>query len=289
MEIDLIRVLCAFLCGFGLTLSGSICQLTTNNSLASPSTLGMDGVGVGCLILAQTILSTLDLPLSLEIASFSVFLIIFFLLDGLLFRMRSKSLWQFLNLKQIILLGLAFNLMMGAIFSVLQFMFMALNYEFPTGLWFGHFKHANMQSLLVLGLSFSAVWLYCFKTSERFNFINLGVHIAQGMGINVERFQKLNLLFALFITGTIISFFGVFSFLGLVLPHILRSFGVFKTNMQKEVIWGPWLGGLVIAIIDICCYNFVFYGAELPVGMISSVIGALSLILLSFKMNIVRG
>ncbi|MAZ48870.1 MAG: hypothetical protein CME65_09920 [Halobacteriovoraceae bacterium] len=289
MEIDLIRILCAFFCGFGLTLSGSLCQLTTNNSLASPSTLGMDGIGVGCLILAQTFITSFGFSWGIELTSLGLFFFLFTIMAFFLLKMRSKRLWQFLNLKQIILLGLAFNLMMGAIFSVLQFMFMALNYDFPTSLWFGHFKHAGSTGLIVLGLSFSFIWIYCFRHSEKFNFINLGVHMAQGMGVNVERFQKINLLLALFITGAIISFFGVFSFLGLVLPHILRSFGIFKINMRNEILWGPWIGGAVIAVVDLGCYNFIFYGAELPVGMISSVIGALSLILLSFKMNIVRG
>lgn len=285
-EVDIIRVLCAFFVGYGLTLSGSLSQLTTNNSLASPSTLGMDGLSVVSLLVAQGLIVTKISSLSSEFLSLIVFSIFFIILAAIFLSLRPRDLWQYLNMKQIILLGLAFNLMVGAIFSVIQFMFIALNYEFPTGLWFGHFKHAQLSNLIILVVPCVMIWVYCLKNAAKFNAINLGVFVAQGIGIDVEKFQKINLLLSLLLTGIVVSFFGVFSLLGLVLPHVLRSLTFFKTDMRSEILYGPLLGGLLIAVIDLACYNFVFYGAELPVGMISSVVGAFALILVLLRSSI---
>lgn len=285
-EVDMIRILCAFFVGYGITLSGSLSQLTTNNSLASPSTLGMDGLSVVSLLLAQGLIVANVFSISSELLSLIVFCIFFLIISVVFLSLKPRDLWQYLNMKQIILLGLAFNLMVGAIFSVIQFMFIALNYEFPTGLWFGHFKHAQIENLIILIIPSILIWIYCLRNAAKFNAINLGVFVAQGIGIDVEKFQKINLLLALLLTGIVVSFFGVFSLLGLVLPHVLRSLKFFKTDMRAEILIGPFLGGLLIALIDLGCYNFVFYGAELPVGMISSVVGAFALTLVLLRSSI---
>ena len=144
----------------------------------------------------------------------------------------------------------------------------------------------HAENLIILIIPSILIWIYCLRNAAKFNAINLGVFVAQGIGIDVEKFQKINLLLALLLTGIVVSFFGVFSLLGLVLPHVLRSLKFFKTDMRAEILIGPFLGGLLIALIDLGCYNFVFYGAELPVGMISSVVGAFALTLVLLRSSI---
>lgn len=284
-NVDGIRMLAAFFVGYFLTLSGSLCQLTTNNPLASPSTLGMDGLGVVSIILAQVLILFFNQSFSLEYTALFLFSLLFMLIGALSFELKPRKLWQILDLKMLVLMGLSFNLLVGAIFSVIQFLFIALNFEFPTGLWFGNLKHASSHSTLVMLMLFSLSLFYVMKNSSKFNLLNLGASMAQGLGLQVEKFQKQNLLISLLMTGLVIAFFGVFSFIGLIVPHILRSLTWFKFDMRREIIIGPFLGGMSILLIDIFCFHFTFYGAELPVGMISSVIGSFLLIYLVLKKN----
>ena len=145
MEFELIRIILAFFVGYLLSVSGSLTQLISNNVLSSPSTLGMDGVGVLFVIVSYLLTLSFGFKISNELLSFliSVIFIILVLLYSI-YRNQSKNIystiWSGSSIKKVVLVGLSFNLFIGAIFSIIQFVFMVTNIDFPTGLWFGNFK-----------------------------------------------------------------------------------------------------------------------------------------------------
>ncbi len=288
IELDFLRLLLAFICGYLLTLSGSLCQLVSNNSIASPSTLGMDGFAVIFVILAY-FFPLFDVEsMSFEHTSFLLFLGFFILLSSIFLKRKGfeANIWKEFNIQKVVLIGLAFNLLVGAVFSIIQFLFMALNIRFPSGLWFGSIKYGTVEYLAPILVIYFFIQLFLFFEIKGLEVLNLGKQMALSVGIKVDQVQKKSLMMALLCTGTVISYFGVFSFLGLIFPHILRSLPYFKKNMRKELYIGPYLTGFVFCLFDQFCYQFTLYGAELPVGMVSSVIGAVFLIFLLFKINI---
>jgi iron complex transport system permease protein len=289
MEVEITRVLLAFFVGYFLTVSGSLAQIVTQNNLASPSTLGFDGAAVICIILAQFVISSLSLSVGIEWVSFLIFLIIF----GLVILARipfSKKVELFTNksIQNLILIGLGFNLFVGAIFSVIQFLFMALNWEFPTGIWFGNLKYATVSILWVFSFVFLGLQVFIFLLSKKLRLLSIGHDFALGLGLNVKQTQTYSIFISLFLTGLVISFFGVFSFLGLIFPHVLRMLPMFKFNMRNELLYGGIFTGLVFSGIDVLCYSFDIYGTELPVGMVSSVAGSMALLLLLTRKQIVK-
>jgi iron complex transport system permease protein len=285
----MMRFMFAFFCGYFISVSGSLSQLVTNNSLASPSTLGMDGAAVLFILVSQIILVVFNIDFSLNHLSLILFagtsLVLF---PFVFYKSKVKNIWHQLNMQKVILFGLAFNLMIGALFSVIQFLFMALNFEFPVGLWFGSFKQYDQNFIFIFIIVFMVTQLVLYRLSPKIEVLNLGSSIAQGMGFDVEFIQKFGLYISFILTGIVISYFGVFSFLGLIFPHILRSFRFFKRNMKFEILLGPYFCGAILGVVDQLCYNVTVHGAELPVGMVSSVIGAFVLILLVFKLNLSR-
>lgn len=291
MEIDIIRISFAFITGYFLSIAGSLSQLSTGNKMASPSTLGMDGLAVLTVILAQFILIGLEGSLNLEgylyleRIAFIVFAISFTLIALTVLRKKTQldNIWDISSSNKIIMIGLTFNLFIGAIFSVLLFMFMALNFEFPSGLWFGNFKQYNPNWLLLFLILFFVIFFQVARLSKKLAILNLGHNFTLGLGHDVRRIQNQAMLLSLLITGIVICHFGVFSFLGLILPHILRSFKSFSTNMSAELIWGGLISGVVLSVIDFACYQFTFEGAELPVGMVSGVLGSFFLIFLLLR------
>jgi ABC-type Fe3+-siderophore transport system permease subunit len=66
MDIEWMRVLLAFFCGYFLTLSGSLSQIVTNNKLASSSTLGFDGLAVLMVLCAQFLITFVHLSFPIE-------------------------------------------------------------------------------------------------------------------------------------------------------------------------------------------------------------------------------
>ncbi len=75
--------------------------------------------------------------------------------------------------------------------------------------------------------------------------------------------------------GIVTILFGVFSFIGLIAPHILRKFNFFRKDVFSEIVFGSALTGFLFAIIDQICFLFPIQGAEIPIGMVVSVIGPL--------------
>ncbi len=287
MEIEWARFCLALLAGAFLTLAGSLGQLVTNNSLASPSTLGMDGMAVLVVIVTQLLALVFPLPFAHEHVSFGILSLVFVLSTLFLYYKRSSLMVRGgVNIQKFILFGLAFNLLVGAIFSVIQFMFMALNFEFPSALWFGSLKQYELGYLIPFLAIFFVVVMYLKVNVSKLEMLNLGGDFAKGLGINVGGVQLSSLTLSFFLNGVVISYFGVFSFLGLVFPHTIRSFKVFKTNMKRELIWGPIICAFIFAVVDQFCYNNVVYGAELPVGMASSVLGSFFLIFLVLRSKV---
>jgi iron complex transport system permease protein len=279
MEIDIVRLLIAFLCGYFLTVSGSLAQIVTNNKLASSSTLGFDGVGVLVILLAQFFITFLGFRYPIEHLSFFFFLILFMPICLI----SLKTFKQNLNLSKIILIGLGFNLFVGGIFSIIQFLFLAINFEFPTGIWFGNFKFYDDNVLWLFSSIFIIVFALVKKLSANLAILSLGSSFAEGLGIRTAKISKIALLLSFFLTGLVVSYFGVFSFIGLIFPHILRSFNFFKFDMKRELIIGPLCTGAVLSGLDFVCFQVPFYGAEIPVGMVCSVVGSFVLLLLLTK------
>lgn len=278
MEINSLRLLLAFFAGSFLTTSGSLSQNTTQNSLASPSTLGFDALGVLSVLLAHGLMTLFDIQITLEVFSFLIFNLFFV---GVFFFFKGMNIDSTkLDMKIIILIGLGFNLLIGALFSVVQFLFIATNTKFPTGLWFGSFKYYFSYELILFLLLFLALLFFFLRNLSALRLLSVGVPFARGLGANVVSTQKKSLFISFYLTGLVICFFGVFSFISLVFPHILRLLPFIKNDMRKEFTLGALIGGLFMMMLDFLVYNFDFYGAELPVGMISSVLGSFVLIFL---------
>lgn len=278
MDYLILRIACAFFTGIILSQTGSLIQLSSRNILASPSTLGFDGLAVLWMLVFHSIL----LGLGIEQGSVEVFLFglpLFFLVGFFFSRFMAGQ----NKIERLIFIGLAFNLLVGAIFSFWQFLFLAFNLPFPVELWFGHFRYSDLSSAMILlltELSILTGWLFLKRD---FELLSLGQSISRNLKI------KKNLLFLyLFIsiavgTFAVVALFGAFSFLGLIFPIIARKFCFQRFDLAGEFIFGAVMNGLFMVLIDSICYFFPILGAEIPVGLIATGVGALSLILLLWK------
>jgi ferric hydroxamate transport system permease protein len=274
MSYLIIRLSSAFLVGWLLCMAGSFIQLSTRNILSSPSTLGMD--------------------------AFAVLTLLFFHTMGLIFNWYPQVWWIFLALplalglgfiypgfisgegkfERVILIGITLNLMVGALFSLWQFLFMAFNYPFPSEMWFGHFRFAQAEFILILALLVMwGIFLLKNKFSSLMLF-SMGPQVARNWELDGRGLFRHLFIFSSVVTFTVIGLFGAFSFLALLFPILSRKLFFGSWDLKGELVLGPIMSGLVLMLIDWACYEFPFYGAESPVGLIMSVIGAVSLLVI---------
>lgn len=275
MDYLLIRMLCSFLTGTLTSQAGSLVQLGTRNILSSPSTLGFEALTIFWLLIIHAaslfisdvgFLFVLGIPVFVGIALFT-----------------SKFLGKESSLEKVILLGLTFNLLMGAIFSLWQFFFLALNLPFPMEVWFGHFRLAHVSKLWwVLGAELLLITFY-FWNEKKINLYSLGEEWGRAL-----RTQDRSLFYFIFIaailsTYVIVTLFGAFAFLGLIFPIVSRKLWFSKYDIRGEFLIGALMNGLLLMVIDAFCYHFPLAGAELPVGLFMAIVGAVSLILILWK------
>lgn len=278
MDYLMIRFSCAFLSGLVLSQVGSLLQLGTKNLLSSPSTLGFDGIAVFWIILSHSVLLWYGLDLT---STWSLLAgIPLFILLGLLF---ARNLKQDRRFERIILLGLTFNVVIGAIFSFWQFVFLAFNLPFPVEIWFGHFRSVTPEQLLSIFLAALLLSLGLIRNWKSLVIYSLGPEIAQSLKLKLPRLFSFIFIAVALGSFVVINSFGVFAFLGLIFPIVSRKLWFRKIDLLGEFFVGSFLNGLLFASMDLICYHFPIYGAEVPVGLVATAIGAVSLILILWK------
>lgn len=278
MDYLVLRLLCSLITGIILSQTGSIIQLGTRNILASPSTLGFDGLAVlWCLVF-----HSLSLAFFPEHSSLLLSLILglpCFLILGRVFAGFIKGQQRF---ERIILLGLTFNLFVGAIFSLWQFLFLAFNLPFPMELWFGHFRFVSQESFFYLALMEVFILGGYFWLKRDIALFSLG---SMAKNWRVREKQLFLFFFCSVAVGTfvVVSLFGGFSFLGLIFPIIARNLWFKSYGLKGEFLLGSLVNGLFLMLIDLLCYESPIMGAEIPVGLIVTAVGAVSLIFLLWR------
>ncbi len=272
------RVLAALIAGAGLSVSGLVMQTNLNNSMASPSTLGVSNAAVfganlsiiafaGGFLDTGNHLSNYDVganPFSTSIMAF-VFATASILLILALCSMRSFS----PNI--VVLAGIAIGSVWTAATTILQF------YATDVGLsaaviWnFGDLGRATYRTDLIM-LVTVGVGLFAFLLlSRRYDAILSGDEVAISIGVNVKVLRFVSLLLSSMITAVCVSFLGVIGFVGIICPHIIKKI------MGQEHLWSisaSALSGSLLLLAADTLSRSVGNGSALPVGAITSMLGA---------------
>jgi len=276
---DLLRFACAFFSGGLLFLSGSLIQGVSFNEISGPSTLGLNAACVLAIVFVQGLFHIFGIELSLEWSSLGImFLVTILFYFGVYQSVGEGPVvgnGKEIEMKNILIFGLCFNLFVGAIFSVMQFFFINLNMEFPAGLWFGNFKFIPPYALFFMPGSFFVIYLISIKISKSLQIMSFGSGLAGGIGLPIKKVIAGSVALSLLCSAIVTCFFGVFAFLGILFPLLVRNFGSMKYDLRKEILYGPLIGGLIIALLDLSCANYTAWGAEIPVGMLSSLVGSI--------------
>lgn len=273
MDYLVIRCLCSFLVGVILSQTGSLIQMTSRNILASPSTLGFDGLSVLWVLVFHSLMMLFQVDHS-SVLTFMLGVPLFILFAKIYVFLVGKN----QHVGKIIFIGLSFNLLIGAIFSLWHFLFLAFNLPFPGELWFGHFRFSRLIEMEILFLVECALLVSGLIFRKTIILYSLGDSIASNLSLNIKKLLLYSFMAVAVATLCVVSLFGAFSFLGLIFPILSRRLWLRRFDLKGEFIWGAFFNGAVLMLIDYLCYSFPIMGAEVPVGLVATTIGALSLI-----------
>ena len=278
MEYLVSRLVSSFFVGTILSQTGSLIQFSTRNLLASPSTLGFDGLSVLWILVCHSLLIFMNMDESIGILF--VLGVPTFVMVGIFF---SSLMIRHKNIEKLIFLGLTFNLLVGAVFSLWQFLFVAFNLSFPTELWFGHFRFSDINGVVILMTVEALVLAGWLALRNDFELLSLGDLASKNLSLNFNKLYPFIFISISVGTFVVINLFGAFSFMGLIFPILARKLWFKHFDLGGEFVLGAACNGIFLMGIDLLCYYFPIYGAEIPVGLIVTAVGAVSLILILWK------
>ena len=272
------RVLAALIAGAGLSVAGLIMQSTLNNSMASPSTLGVSNAAVfganlsiiafaGGFLSTGNNLSNFDVganPYATSVLAFVFSLLSILLILGLC-RVRSFS----PNI--VVLAGIAISSVWTAATTILQF------YATDVGLsaaviWsFGDLSRATYRTDTIMGVVVLVGIVFFMLMSWKYNTLLSGDATAKTMGVNVDRLRFVSLLIASVITAVCVSFLGVIGFVGIICPHVTKK--ILGQDHRVTIPVSCLSGSLLLLLADTFARS-MGGGSALPVGAITSLLGA---------------
>lgn len=281
------RLLAALIAGAGLSVAGLIMQTTLSNSMASPSTLGVSnaavfGANLSIIAFAGGFLSTGHNVSNFAVGanpyatSFMAFLfstVSILLILGLC-RLRAFS------PNVVVLAGIAVGSIWTAATTILQF------YATDVGLsaaviWnFGDLGRATYRTDALMLAVVLAGLVFFMLMAWRYNALLSGEITARSMGINVDLLRFFSLLLASLITAVCVSFLGVIGFVGIICPHITKK--LLGQDHRLSIPVSALSGSLLLLIADTLSRS-MGNGSALPVGAITSLLGAPFFIFIIFQ------
>jgi iron complex transport system permease protein len=102
------------------------------------------------------------------------------------------------------------------------------------------------------------------------------------MGVNVKQIKLKLLIITALIVGVGVSLVGMIGFIGLIVPHLIRiCFGA----DHRMVLPGAFLLGSILMNVADLIARMIVMPAEMPIGVVSALIGAPFFIWLIFNLN----
>ncbi len=263
-RVRLPRVLVSCIAGAALSACGAVMQGLFRNPMADPGILGVSsGAGLGAIM-----------AITLGISAKSIYMMPLFAAIGAL---GAVALIYMLSLRKgrispltLILSGIAVSTFIGA---VTQFVLIKSNtYEVRSFVFWtmGGLNGMMWEQVRLIAVPVLILLAVLMMFSRDLNLLQLGEEEAQSIGLEPSRTRKLLLLITSLVTAAAISVCGPISFVGLIVPHIMR---LITGPDHRLLIPASAIGGAIF-LTGCDILGRIPAGGEISVGIITSILGA---------------
>lgn len=267
-QIRLPRVLLASLMGAILGMSGAAMQGLFRNPLADPSLIGVTaGASLGAalvIVLGGGLLQGYTALTAVSIGAFAGGAV------AVVFVYRLATSPSGTSVATMLLAGIAITALAGALGSLLEFhadndMLRRIS------LWkMGGMDGANYPRLWLAALVSVAVLAALPRYAGTLNALLLGESEARHLGIDVDRAKIALITWVAIGVGTSVALVGTIAFVGLVVPHIVR---MLIGPDHRALLPAAALAGAILLVVADTLSRTVIAPTELPVGIITAIIG----------------
>ncbi len=255
------RILIAVFAGMALAASGCILQAVVRNPMADPGIIGVSSGASFVTILIMMVLPQLTVYIPL-------FSFIGAIVACLIINTLAYTNGEILPAR-LVLSGVAVNAIFGAGTSIIS----VINSEELGSviMWLnGSLVGRSWDDARLMLPYISVGVILAFLAIPTANVLQLGDDTAKNLGVNLLRSRLLLIFLGAYLAGITVSFVGIISFVGLVIPRVSRILvsSDYKYMLPLSVI----LGALLVLIADTCART-LFMPIELPVGSLIALVG----------------
>jgi iron complex transport system permease protein len=261
------RAIGALIIGAGLGVAGGLAQAIFRNPLAEPTLIGLSsGATLGSITLITSGVAAYGSALNAVTA--------------ISFAIGAASLVQILAPNKgngFLLTGLALSAVLTSFAGLLISISPKPGVQ-SLAFWnFGSLSLVNSSTIttiapfIAIGL---AVALFIAPSLDGYSFGDSSAHF---MGINPRKVRFIAIIAMAFLVGASVSAVGAIAFLGLLVPHIVRL--IIGPSHKQMLMMSALVGATILETADFLARS-VAAPHEIPLGLLTSIIGAPSLIAL---------
>lgn len=271
-ELRLPRALVAVLVGVAFGLSGAMFQALARNPLASPDVLGVTSGASLAAVFCLTVLHASRAVMSL--GAFLGGLVTALVIYVLAYRRGLSS-------YRLVLVGIGIGAVANALISYLWTRAHLHDAASATVWLSGSLNGLGWESVTPLALGLLVLVPAAMVLARPLGLLQLGDDTARGIGLPLERARLVVLVVAVALAGVAVAAAGPVAFVAFVSAPIARRL---TRSPGPSVVPSALLGALLVAVADLIGRRLLG-STEVPVGLITGVIGAPYLLWLLATVN----
>lgn len=286
IQLRLPRVLLCAVTGAILAVSGVLMQGLFRNPIVEPGLVGTSaGAALGAsivFVLAPNFspaIKNFTGPLLVPIVAFAGALLATYIVYAL-----AKSAKR-VSIMSLLLIGIAINAVCLSGTGFMSYIARDPQARSITFWNLGTFSGASWQQVFIVGAVATIIFIISLRYSKQLNTLLLGEEEAGYLGVDADKLKMRIMLLNTAMVSVATAFVGVISFMGLIVPHVLRL--LIGSDNKRLLPAAMLLGALLLVLADMCA-RLILSPAEVPIGIITSLVGAPVFIILLKRFNVVN-
>lgn len=279
-NIRLPRIVLGLLVGGSLGLAGAALQGVFRNPLAEPGIIGVSSGSaagaVGAIVLGFSIFGVGGVAVSAFVCGLLATAVVYLV---------ARSYGQ-TDVTTLVLAGIAVNATAGAFTGLFVFIADDDQLRSITFWTLGNIGGATWPEIgstlpfFLVGLLLLPFW------ARPLNLLSLGEREARHLGVSTERVRLSVIVLSALLTGAAVSVSGIIAFVGLVVPHVIR---LIAGPDHRFLLPASILGGATVLLLADLLARTVVVPAELPIGVVTAMVGGPFFLWLVYRTRSMRG
>ncbi len=268
------RIAMALTVGAALAVAGAVMQAIFGNPLAEPGVVGVSsGAALGAaiaIVLGVTALGSGGLAVFAFLGGLGATLLVYFV-------SRANGRTEVVTL---LLTGIAVNAFAGAGLAFMLFVADSGSREQIVFWQLGSLNGSRWNEVAIVAVVGAIGTVVAVILGRRYDLLALGERNARHLGVNVEHLRVGSIVLVALLTGVAVAFVGIIAFVGLVIPHVIRM--AIGPTHRPLIVASAFGGGALLVYADLLA-RLVVPGSDLPIGLLTSLIGGPFFFFLLFR------